>query len=164
MAFYSSSVDAPVHVGQPSAPSVRPEKFLLFAVGKLNLALPIALVVKILPHGPSHGTGLSATGLVNLENRSVTMVDLYRRFFGVPQPPTAQTKQYFILTKNRSGEEFCLLVNNAPTLLDVLPQQIRQLPDSYRQNDTLQSASHVMLVEEKSEKLTVFLLDPDLLL
>jgi purine-binding chemotaxis protein CheW len=56
------------------------------------------------------------------------------------------------------------LVNNAPTLLDVLPQQIRQLPDSYRQNDTLQSASHVMVVEEKSEKLTVFLLDPDLLL
>ncbi|MBE9174905.1 CheW domain-containing protein [Synechocystis salina LEGE 06155] len=164
MVPHSSAVDAPVYGGQPSAPSERAEKFLLFAVGKLNLALPIALVVKILPHGPTHGTGLSATGLVNLENRSVTMVDLYRRFFGVPQPLTAQTKQYFILTKNRSGEEFCLLVNDAPTLLDVLPQQIRQLPDSYRQNDTLQSASHVMLVEENSEKLTVFLLDPDLLL
>ncbi|AIE73264.1 MULTISPECIES: CheW domain-containing protein [unclassified Synechocystis] len=150
--------------GQPFAPSARPEKFLLFAIGKLNLALPIALVVKILPHSPTHGTRLSATGLVNLENRSVTMVDLHRRFFGVPQPPTDKAKQYFILTKNRSGEEFCLLVNNAPTLMDVLPQQIRQLPASYRQNDTLKSASHVMLVEQKPEKFTVFLLDPDLLL
>ena len=112
MALHSSSVDASIQVSQPS---VRPEKFLLFAVGKLNLALPITLVVKILPHSPAHGSGLSSTGLVNLENRSVTMVDLYRRFFGVSQPPTASTKQYFILTKNRSGEEFCIFVNNAPT-------------------------------------------------
>lgn len=150
--------------GPPTAAIVRPEKFLLFAVGKLNLALSVDPVVKILPHTPSSGSGLSEMGLVNLENRSLTLVDLHRRLFRVSQPPTNRNRQYFILVKNRSGEEFCLLVNNAPTLMDVLPNQIRQLPDSFRQNDSLRCASHVLLVEEKSEKFTVFLLDPDLLL
>jgi len=163
------AIDTPVsyssaNPGQTPAPTVRPEKFLLFALGKLNLALPIAFVVKILPHTSTYGTGLSSTGLINLEDRSLTVVDLYRRFFGVSQPPSDRPKQYFILLRNRSGEEFCLLVNNAPTLVDVLPQQIRQLPNSYRQNDTLSCASHVLLVEQKSEKFTIFLLDPDLLL
>lgn len=163
------AIDTPVsyssaNPGESITTAVRPEKFVIFAVGKLNLAFSVALVVKILPHTPTYGSGLSDTGLVNLEDRSLTVVDLHRRLFRIPQPPTERDRQYFILVKNRSGEEFCLLVNNAPMLVDVLPNQIRRLPDSYRQNDSLRCSSHVLLVEQKSEKFTVFLLDPDLLL
>lgn len=164
MAINSPLSYSAANPGQPATIAVRPEKFLLFAVGKLNLALSVDLVVKILPHTPTYGSGLSDTGLVNLEDRSLTVVDLHRRLFHVPQPRPNRNRQYFILLKNRSGEEFCLLVNDAPTLMDVLPNQIRQLPNSYRQNDSLRCASHVLLVEQKSEKFTVFLLDPDLLL
>ncbi len=162
------AIDTPIsyssaNPGQSST-TTRPEKFLLFAVGKLNLALSVDLVVKVLPHTPTYGSGLSDMGLVNLEDRSLTVIDLHRRLLRIPQPPTHRNRQYFILLKNRSGEEFCLLVNDAPTLVDVLPSQVRKLPDSYRQNDSLSCASHVLLVEQKSEKFTIFLLDPDLLL
>ncbi|MGA1622457.1 MAG: CheW domain-containing protein [Synechocystis sp.] len=158
LSYSAANADQLVEVTRP------PEKFLLFAMGKLNLALPIALVVKILPHTPSYGSGLSDTGVLNLEDRTVTVIDLHRRLFRVPQPPTGRSRQYFILLKNHKGEEFCLLVNDAPTLMDVPHKQIRKLPDSYRQTDSLQCASHVLLIEQKNEKFTVFLLDPDLLL
>ena len=150
--------------GQATEVERRPEKFVLFAMGKLNFALPIALVVKILPHTPSYGSGLSDTGVLNLEDRTITMIDLHRRLFRVPQPPTQRSRQYFILVKNRRGEEFCLLVNEAPTLMDVPHKQIRKLPDSYRRSDSLHCASHVLVVERQSDKFTIFLLDPDLLL
>ncbi len=150
--------------GQVTEVERRPEKFVLFAMGKLNFALPIALVVKILPHTPSYGSGLSDTEVLNLEDRPVTVIDLHRRLFRVSQPPTQRSRQYFILVKNHGGEEFCLLVNDAPTLMDIPHKQIRKLPDSYRQTDSLHCASHVLVVEQKSEKFTIFLLDPDLLL
>lgn len=158
LSYSAATAEQIVEVTRP------PEKFLLFATGKLNLALPIALVVKILPHTPSYGSGLSDTGVLNLEDRTVTVIDLHRRLFRVSQPPTQRTRQYFILLKNRRGEEFCLLVNDPPTLMDVPHQQIRKLPESYRQTDSLHCASHVLLVEQKNEKFTIFLLDPDLLL
>ncbi|MFN9176125.1 MAG: CheW domain-containing protein [Synechocystis sp.] len=150
--------------GQIAEVERRPEKFVLFAMGKLNFALSIALVVKILPHTPSYGSGLSDTGVLNLEDRAVTVIDLHRRLFRTSQSPNQRSRQYFILVKNRRGEEFCLLVNDAPTLMDIPHKQIRKLPDSYRQTDSLHCASHVLVVERKSEKFTIFLLDPDLLL
>ncbi|MEB3227662.1 MAG: CheW domain-containing protein, partial [Synechocystis sp.] len=143
LSYSAATADQSVETTRP------PEKFLLFAMGKLNLALPIALVVKILPHTPSYGSGLSDTGILNLEDRSITAIDLHRRLFRVPQPPTGRSRQYFILLKNRKGEEFCLLVNEAPTLMDVPHKQIRKLPESYRQTDSLQCASHVLLIEQK---------------
>ncbi|MFN5516536.1 MAG: chemotaxis protein CheW [Cyanobacteriota bacterium] len=140
------------------------EKFLLFNVGKLNLALPIAQVVKILNYQVSHGSGSTATGLVHLEGRSVTVLDLHQQFFKTPAAAPVSAKPFLILVKNSAQEEFCLLVNTTPTLVEVRRSDIRLLPDSYRRHDTLASAAQVMIVQEKGQNFTVFILDPDQLL
>jgi len=140
------------------------EKFLLFNVGKLNLALPIAQVVKILNYQTIHGSGATDAGLVHVEGRSVTLLDLHQQFFKTPAPAPVSAKPFLILVKNSVQEEFCLLVNTTPTLVEVRRSEIRLLPDSYRRHDTLASAAQVMIVKEKGQDFTVFILDPDQLL
>jgi purine-binding chemotaxis protein CheW len=69
-----------------------------------------------------------------------------------------------ILAKNSDHESFGIVINETPTLFDVSLSQIRVLPASYRQNDTLNIASHVMIIPYKEDSLTVFLLDCDRLI
>jgi purine-binding chemotaxis protein CheW len=142
----------------------RTEKLLVFALGTLNLALPLERVEKILNATAIHSSGTTATGIVHLEGRSVTVLDLHRRLFSVSQPSLIQGRQFLILAKNSTKESFALLVNETPKLMDVPLAQIRILPDSYRQNDTLFCATHVAIVQQKEQSLTVFLLDSDRLL
>ena len=137
------------------------EKFLVFSVGKLNLALSVTIVEKILNYTAIHSSGTTATGIVHLENRSVTVIDLYQRLFNIKQANVSHAKQFLILAKNSQNESFGIVINETPTLFDVSLSQIRVLPASYRQNDTLNIASHVMIIPYKEDSLTVFLLDCD---
>ena len=137
------------------------EKFLVFSVGKLNLALSVPIVEKILNYTAIHSSGTTATGIVHLENRSVTVIDLYQRLFNIKQANVSHAKRFLILAKNSQNESFGIVINETPTLFDVSLSQIRVLPASYRQNDTLNIASHVMIIPYKDDSLTVFLLDCD---
>ncbi len=137
------------------------QKFLVFPIGKLNLALSVPIVEKVLNYTPIHSSGTTASGIIHLENRSVMVIDLYKRLFNIKQSGVSQTKQFLILARNTVNESFGILINESPTLFDVSLSQIRVLPDSYRQSDTLSIASHVMIIPYKDESLTVFLLDGD---
>jgi purine-binding chemotaxis protein CheW len=154
----SSPDQEPTAVGASST-----AKFLLFTLGQLHLALPIAQVVRILNYAPVHGSGTTATGLVHLEDRSVTVIDLGQRLLHRSQSPSALTKSFLILAQTSRGEEFAIVVPSPPTLMDVAVEHIRVLPASYRQNDTLNCASHVMVIPQLGQSLTVFLLEPDAL-
>ncbi len=144
----------------PNLPT-KVEKFLLFNLGSLNLAIAIDQVIRVLNHSVIHGSGLTGTGLIHLEDRSVTVIDLHRRLFHRPHAIIKDSKPYLILARNPSGEEFSIIIQNAPTLVDIPASQIRVLPDSYRQNDTLSCASHVIVFQEKGQSFTAFLLDGD---
>lgn len=89
------------------------------------------------------------------------MIDLYQRLFNIKQANISHAKQFLILAKNSQHESFGIVINETPTLFDVSLSQIRILPASYRQNDTLNIASHVMIIPYKEDSLTVFLLDCD---
>jgi len=154
---------SPLTLSQSSS-QYQTDKFLLFNLGKLNLALPIAQVIKILNYQAGHGSGTTATKLVHLEGRSVTLIDLHQRLFKVPAPSVLAAKQFLILAQSSSQEEFCLLVNITPTLVEVPRSEIRVLPDSYRRNDTLSCATQVMIIRQKQQDFTVFVLDPDRLI
>lgn len=141
--------------------SDRTEKFLVFGLGTLNLAFSVDSVEKIVNYTPIHSSGTTATGLVHLDDRSVTVIDLHRRLFHTSQAPSTKRKQFLILIKNSKQESFGLLVNQTPTLMDVPVPQIRVLPESYRQNDTLSCAKQVMVIKQKEASFTIFVLDPD---
>lgn len=138
-------------------------KFLLFKVGKLNLALSINEVQKVIQYTPVYGSGLSFFGVAHLGEQEITVVDLHKRLFNESQAIQSGTKGYLILAKNKEGESFCIWIGEAPTLIDVPINQIRELPESYRRADTLKIASHVTVLQDK-ESLTVFILDVDHLL
>lgn len=137
------------------------QKFLVFSIGKLNLALSVPIVEKVLNYTTIHSSGTTASGIIHLENRSIMVIDLYKRLFNVKQANISQAKQFLILAKNTANESFGILISESPTLFDVSLAQVRVLPDSYRQNDTLNIASHVMMIPYKDDSLTVFLLDCD---
>lgn len=136
-------------------------KLLVFRVNKLNLALSIDVVQKVIQHTSVHGSGLSFVGVAHLGEREITVLDLHKLLFHESQVIQSGTKGYLILARNSSGETFGILVGETPTLVDVPLNQIRELPESYRRADTLKIASHVTVLKNKQESLTVFILDVD---
>lgn len=133
-------------------------KLLVFEVGKLTLALPILQVKKIVKQNEVHGSGLSHISLSHLADREVAIVDLHQKLFGVRLTDQI-TSGYFIITKDVADEPLGIIVEQAPTLIDVTLNQIRQLPDSYRRADTLEIASHVTVISHAEKKQTIFILD-----
>jgi chemotaxis signal transduction protein len=135
-------------------------KLLVFKISKLTLALPILQVQKVIKHNPVHGSGLSYVNLTHLDDEDVAIVDLHQKLFNVSLSEASQTKGYFIISKNITGEPLGILVSEPPALVDVTAAQIRLIPDSYRSSDTLKIASHVTVISQKNaDNQTIFILD-----
>ncbi|MEG3440411.1 chemotaxis protein CheW [Pannus brasiliensis CCIBt3594] len=139
-------------------------KLLQFAVGNLQLALPVESVRKVIRHLPVYGSGLSSFGIVHVENTEITVVDLYRKLFKTERSSAPDRQGYLILAKNATGETIGIWVAETPTLLDITLSRLRVLPESYRRSDTLSIASHVTVIDRADASMTVFLLDIDRLL
>lgn len=139
-------------------------KLLVFTMGKLNLALHIERVQKVIDRVPVYSSGLNHMGIIHLEDKEVTVVDLYKKLFKVKQNDDFNFKNYLILARNSSKEQFGIIVNETPSLVEIPISQVRVLPESYRRSDTLEIASHVTIIDRKDESLTVFLLDADRLI
>jgi purine-binding chemotaxis protein CheW len=148
----------------PAPQTARILKLLLFKIGKLNVALPIDSVQKVISNPSVYGSGINPFGVAHLGDREITVLDLHRRFFKQSQFVDASCRCYLILAKNSAGESFGILVGETPTLIDVPLSQIRTLPESYRRADTLEVASHVTIVPQPDASLTVFVLDVDQLI
>jgi purine-binding chemotaxis protein CheW len=136
-------------------------KLTIFSVGKLNLALSVDIVKKVINYTPIYGSGLNHMGVARVDDREITVVDLHKRLFNVSQPLPSGSQGYLVIARNSIGETFGILVAQPPTLQDVSMSQIRALPASYRHADTLEVVSHVTVISQKDQSLTVFILDVD---
>ncbi len=139
-------------------------QLIVFSVENLNLALPIESVYKVFNQAPIYGSGIRSVGVTHVEDREITVVDLYRRFFQTNPMGEAQEKSYLILVQNTRRELYGIPVADTPVLMEVPLSAIRVLPESYRRADTIDLASHVAIIPQASASLTVFVLDVDLLL
>lgn len=133
-------------------------KLLMFPIGKLNLALPILQVQKIVKQNEIHGSGLSHVSLAHLPEQEIAIVDLHQKLFKVPLPQSGG-QGYFIITKSIDQDPLGIFVSETPNLIDIPQEQIRILPNSYRRADTLEIASHVAIMTDDQTSLTVFILD-----
>ncbi|MEN9215261.1 MAG: chemotaxis protein CheW [Gloeomargarita sp. DG02_3_bins_56] len=127
-------------------------KILHFPVGSLNLGLPLSQVQKVMPHPTVFSSGQKPIGLAHFEEQEVVVLDLHRFLLGQgnPHPPT-----HLIVVK-AGTELYGLPCAGLPALVDIPPEQIRQIPPSYQQADTLGLASHVARWDQD---MTLFLLD-----
>jgi purine-binding chemotaxis protein CheW len=139
-------------------------ELIVFSIDRLNLALPIESVYKVVNHTPISGSGVGTVGVTRVDEHQVTVIDLYRRFFKSNQTGEYSTGGYLVLVQAPRGELYGIPVIDTPVLMEVPLSLIRVLPESYRYADTLDVASHVAVIPQQEASLTIFLLDIERLL
>lgn len=139
-------------------------KLIVFNMGRLNLALRIESVYKVVNHTSTYGSGLGAVGVTHLGEGEITVVDLHQRFFKASLISESNVSRYLIVVQNITGELYGIPVAETPALMEVPRAMIRVLPESYRRADTLDVASHVAVIPQDGTPLTIFVLDVDQLL
>jgi chemotaxis signal transduction protein len=133
-------------------------ELIVFSIGTLNLALPIKSVYKVSNHTTISGSGVGLVGVTRVDDQEVTVIDLYKRFFK-SNPGEYSTGGYLVLVQNMTGELYGIPVAETPILMEVSLSLVRVLPQSYRDGDTLDLASHVAVIPQDATSLTIFLLD-----
>lgn len=147
---------------KPANPTkAAPLKLVAFEVGKLNLAVRIDQVQKVVNLPTVYGSGLNPVGLARVGDQEITVLDLARRLFHTE--PESTHYGYLILVQQPNGEVFGIPSVETPLLLEVPTHLIRTLPPSYRQADTLEIASHIVVIPETEGSRTLFLLDVNML-
>ncbi len=141
--------------------SVQTLKLIVFSLGQsstklLYLGAEINSVKKIISQTTIHSSGRTLAGVAHLDDQEVTIVDLHRSVFGTP----ISQASYLVILRLSSGELLGIPVEKSPALLEVPTKDVRVLPASYRQVDTLSIASHVTVAETEEGSQTIFLLDP----
>lgn len=139
-------------------------KLLFFRIGKLNLALRIEFVKKIIDRLPVYNSGLSHLGIAHVDGHEVTIIDLHQLLFKTSLTDDYSPYNYLIIAHNQQQEEFGIPLLETPNLIEVTLDQIRILPASYRRGDTLAIASHVTVIPHQTGSMTIFVLDVDILL
>ncbi|MBW4467881.1 MAG: chemotaxis protein CheW [Pegethrix bostrychoides GSE-TBD4-15B] len=139
-------------------------KLITFDIGKLNLAIRIDQVYKVVNIPAVHGSGLNPVGLARVDNQDVTVVDLHRRLFR--SEAAAVESYYLVLVKTGRGELLGIPASQTPLMTELPATLIRSLPDSYRRSDTLEIASHIAVLPAQAGEQasrTLFLLDVEML-
>lgn len=134
-------------------------KLVVFALGKVNLALPIETVSKVLNQTPVYGSGLNGVGIAHVNDREVTVVDLHQRLFQSSLLTDAAKNNYLMVVKNQHSELYGIPVTTVPVLMEVPLSSIRILPESYRQADIFGFATHVAVINDVEPAMTIFMLD-----
>jgi hypothetical protein len=140
------------------------EKLIIFSLGdpsntdqpSLYLGVQVQFVHKILNQTAVYSSGQTWAGVAHLGDREATIVDFHHLIYGTPLAKSS----YLVVLKTPTGELLGVPVLESPSLADVPVKDIRVLPASYRQVDTLRMASHVAVVTTEDGPQTVFLLDP----
>jgi purine-binding chemotaxis protein CheW len=141
-------------------------RVVTFPVGELTLAVPIQAVYRVLSQIPIAGSGERGVGVAHLEDYELTVFDLEYKLFTKPRETGivhAPMGSHVIVVQSQ-GEALGLLVKQAPTLMNLARDRVRVLPASYRKTDTLGFCSHVAVLQEEKETITVFLLDVEQLM
>lgn len=140
-------------------------RVVAFPVGKLTLSVPIQSVYRVLSQIPVYGSGERGVGIAHLEDYELTVFDLEYQLFTKQEESSIEAPQgSHIIVVQSDTEVLGLLVKQAPTLMNLERDRVRVLPASYRQADTLGFCSHVAVLEQEEETITIFLLDVERLL
>lgn len=117
-------------------------RFVMFPVGEIDLAIPIATVAKVVNLGAVKGRDQSPWGVTALGNQPYTVLDLHHYLFQTPLAPSPQGG-YLVLIYLATGELVGIPTVCTPTLVEVCWDQVRFLPAAYRKADRLAVASHM---------------------
>lgn len=140
-------------------------KLLVFPLGKLTLSIPVEDVKKVINLPKLYSSGLNYISIAHGDDQEITVIDLHQKLFNISAiPDSEEAEAYLVIAKNTMDEEYGIIVTETPSIIDVPLSNIRILPSSYRNSDTLEIASHVTVMQQENETITIFILDSDQLL
>ncbi len=150
--------------GQPTnkkQTAISHRKLIVFPVGELRLAVPMGNISRVINRPKVYSSGTNAVGITTVGDRELTIIDLHQQLFKTAGPFNPERPGYLVLTPSPTGEIMGIPTPTTPRLLEVPLEQIRELPQSYRQADTLWVASHMIrtAMEEGGELQSIFMLD-----
>jgi len=99
-------------------------KVLHFPLGSLQVGLPLTQVQKVVPYPTVYSSGQKPVGLAHFEDQEVVVIDLHHYLFGQSNPVPAT---HLIVVKG-NAELYGVPCTGMPALVDILPEQIRQIP------------------------------------
>lgn len=149
------------HLSKQKQKALSHRKLIVFPVGELRLAVPMDNISRVINRPKVYSSGTNAVGVTTVGDRELTIVDLHQQLFTTPGPFNPERPGYLVLTPSPTGEIMGIPTPETPLLLEVPLAQIRELPQSYRQADTLWVASHMIraAVQEGGELQSIFMLD-----
>ena len=138
-------------------------KCIMVNLNTLKVALPVPYVDKVIKQPQILGSGLNHVGVTNYDGEAITVIDLYYQLFQIRQD--FQTKDsYLIIAKLANETKVAFPVKGTPNLIEISATDMRVLPGSYRQADTLGIASHLVKMSQPSgQDEMIFILDLDYL-
>ncbi|MDJ0635968.1 MAG: chemotaxis protein CheW [Xenococcaceae cyanobacterium MO_188.B29] len=133
-------------------------KVLVFEMANHFFALPISVIFKVINCPSVTNSADSSLGIADFEGQTVTVVNLAQKL--LPQNSTTESlpKRFLILSQTRQGELCGIPISKPPALLELPVDNIRPLPLSARQIDSLSIATHVATLPKAEGDLKVFLL------
>lgn len=133
-------------------------RILVLPMGSVNLGLSIDQIYRVMVYPEVFGQPGESLGLAQIEGQAVSVLDLHGEI--APRSP-AILPNYLVLGLGKSGERYGIPVAEAPSLVEVPLERVRRLPESYRRKVRLGIATHIVMVEENEQPLTIFLVDLD---
>ncbi|NEQ50035.1 MAG: chemotaxis protein CheW [Leptolyngbya sp. SIO3F4] len=136
-------------------------RLVVMSLGKITFGCRIETVYKVVRCPQNHSSELGLVGMTHLDGQAVIVVDLHHQLF---QVSNSDDHGYFVIIKSKTSALIAIPVTTSPSLIDVPQEDFKILPNSYRHTKTLHFASHVAIVSNEDETLTVFVLDENALL
>jgi chemotaxis signal transduction protein len=133
---------------------------IVFAIAGHFLALPLTAVVKVISASNAAHLPTPETALIYLDGQPITYLNLHSCLSAVAPEGKAQRSQLsgqFLLIATDQDQQFAILVNEAPTLLDLPFSTIRPLPATYC-HSIQHIASHVAVVPNPDSTQMILLL------
>lgn len=132
---------------QPTVVAVPTIEFAIFKIGEVNFGLPISKIYRIIDSNNINGTlDLPA---------DIDRLDLHDQIFETCSlNPTSH-----VIVNGEGQELLSISVDTVPILMSVPINRIRIISEELRSQSTLKIASHVAIVFDGIEELTVFILE-----
>jgi chemotaxis signal transduction protein len=119
----------------PQSPSIANEEYIF--------ALPLEAVNKIIICPPLTSRITKGIGTIELDSQMLTIVDLSYKFNLECLP---EFYRFLILFKLDNGESCGIPVSQSPLTLDIPFDTVRTIPQSFRQANDLDFATHMAIV------------------
>jgi hypothetical protein len=133
-------------------------RVLLAPFKNLWLAIPMHSVRKIMRIADVVDEGVALPATIAVEDITAKVINLYEQIYGVPNP---LPDTHLVALQLASGQGFALPMAKLPTILNLEATAIKSIPADYRDLYRLDLASHISLLPQGKEEITVFVIDPE---